>query len=95
MNTIIVKDEIINLIESLQYEVDARKDLIAFMISKNFDTSTDSFKRYQKEYMEFYTQYNAAKNELENLYLKKYKNKKIMWNLDFNNKTLTIQEIGE
>lgn len=93
MNTKIVKvenQELINLIESLHYEVNSRKDLIAFMLNSNMRTDTTAYERYNKEYMEFYIQYNEAKNKLEQMYVRTAVENPKDWNLDFETGEITI-----
>ena len=93
MNTKIVKIEnqdFINLIESLHYEVNSRKDLIAFMLNSNMRTDTEAYERYNKEYMEFYIQYTEAKNKLEEMYVFTAVENPINWNLDFTTGEVTI-----
>lgn len=93
MNTKIVKvenQELVNLIESLQYEVNARKELISFMLSTDMSMDTHAFERYNKEYMDFYIQYNEAKNQLQKMYVYTAVENPISWNLDFETSEITI-----
>lgn len=93
MNTKIVKienQELINLIESLHYEVNSRKDLIAFMLNSDMRTDTAAYERYNKEYMEFYIQYSEAKNKLEEMYVRTAVENPRDWNLNFESGELTI-----
>lgn len=85
--------ELINLIEGLHYETEARKDIITFYLTNDMKAS-DSFKEYNKEYREFFVQYSEAKTQLEDLYIKK--NPELdgraytRWNLDFATGNLTV-----
>ena len=93
MSTKIVKvdnQDLINFIEGLHYEVNSRKDLIAFMLNNNMRTDTDAYKKYNKEYMEFYIQYIEAKNQLEKMYVRTAVENPTDWNLDFETGKLTI-----
>ena len=79
-----IPNEVSLQIESLQYEYHSRKDWIAYMISNDYSTTSDAFKAYQKEYIEFYTKYNMAKEELENSILRpQIEGKMTGWNLTF------------
>ena len=51
---------------------------------------TDTFKKYNKEYMEFYVQYNEAKNKLEEMYVRTAVENPKDWNLDFESGEITI-----
>lgn len=97
MNIKIIKvenQELINLIEALHYEVNSRKDLIAFMLNSDMRTDTAAYERYNKEYMEFYIQYNKAKNKLEEMYVRTAVKNPINWNLDFETGEVTIEYMG-
>lgn len=84
--------ELVDLIESLHYEVEARKDIITFYLTNAMDTNTDSFKNYNKEYREFFVQYSTAKEILEKDFIvpKVDGAKYSRWNLDFQSKEVTV-----
>ncbi len=87
-----INKELCDYIESLHFEVNSRKDLLAFAMSKEF-INTDSFKQYHDEYQEFYIKYETAKNELYDMYLKeKYEGKPIRWELKFDTRILNVME---
>ena len=44
-----IDEDISTKIEALQYEIDTRKDVIAFMIASDMNMETDAFKKYSKE----------------------------------------------
>ena len=93
MNTKIVKienKEFVNLIEALHYEVNSRKDLIAYMLNSNMRTDTEAYEKYNREYREFYIQYNEAKNKLEEMYVRAAVENPMNWNLDFETGEVTI-----
>ena len=52
-----IDEDISTKIEALQYEIDTRKDVIAFMIASDMNMETDAFKKYSKELTEFTVQY--------------------------------------
>lgn len=84
----IIPEDLNNYIEALQYEVNARKDLCAFMIDRGMGES-EQFKKYHKEYIECSVQYNAAKQSLMEMYnLKQGTN----WNLKFETRELTYED---
>ena len=82
----IVPEELNNYIEALQYEVNARKDLCAYMIDHGME-GTDQFNKYHKEYIECFVNYNTAKDELTKMF-----NISGAWNLDFETRELTYDE---
>lgn len=89
MAKIIVRDELCNKIEALQYEVESRKDVIAQIVAGSLVMKKESFDAYQNEYKQFFIQYNKAKQEM----LDEYNvSNDTMWSLDFNSKELTIVE---
>lgn len=81
-------------IESLQYELNARKDLLAFMIDRG-QNETPGFQKYHQEYMEFSAQYEMAKNEMAGTYIVPKYGKDAIWNLDFRTRIATVQYTGE
>lgn len=86
MKTTVIKigEDVRDHIQALQYEVESRKDLLAHMIQTGTDTGSEAFKRYEKEYQEYFVQYNIAKEALQNQVLSpQVEGKLISWNLDF------------
>ena len=94
MNTKVIKienEEFVNLIEALHYEVNSRKDLIAYMLNSNMRTDTEAYEKYNREYREFYIQYNEAKNKLEEMYVRTVIENPTSWNLNFETGEVTIE----
>lgn len=91
-----IQRDLVDYIEGLQYEVDARRDIITFMLSNNMDTSSDAFERYHLEYQEFVIQYREAKKQLEDIFItdelkKEFGCVQLGWNLDFESGKLTVR----
>lgn len=86
---IIIDDAVIDEIEMLGYEYESRKSVVAEMLSSNMNTNTDSFKKYEREMLEFKIQFEQAKKEIEKIYVNPVENGS-HWNLDYESKTLTI-----
>ena len=81
--TINIPIDFCNYIELLAYETESRKKLLAFM--KKINVDDDKYDELFKEYFQFYVQYEQAKRELEDNFLKpKLKNKNFSWTLHFN-----------
>lgn len=97
MNIKVIKienEEFVNLIEALHYEVNSRKDLIAYMLNSDMRTDTAAYEKYNREYREFYVQYNEAKNKLEEMYVRTAVENPMSWNLDFETGEVTIEYAG-
>jgi len=90
LEVVAISESLRDYVESLYYEVNSRKDLLTFAMSKGL-TDTESFKKYHEEYKDFYIKYEAAKTELFDICVKpKHYEGNISWNLDFATSTLTI-----
>ncbi len=92
---LVENQEIINLIQSLQYEVESRKNIIKDLMNSDngfMNYNEKTFNKYHKEYVEFFVQYETAKEELQKMYVKEYVDKysSVSWNLDFGTHELTI-----
>ncbi len=90
-----VEDKVVDYIEALQYEKDRTNEIVAFMLSHDYDTHTVAFKEWDKDNQEAYVKYQEAREELEDQYvhnLPEFKNKEVNWRLDFATKMLTIED---
>lgn len=87
----IENEEIIRLLEKLQYESESRKEVLGYIISTN-GVNTEAFKQYEKEYQDAFINFNAAKNEFEKEYVKPAvgEGSFINWTLDYNTQEVTI-----
>jgi len=84
-----ITNDLRDYIESLQYETNARKDLLAFMLERG-QGETEGFKKYHTEYIEYSTQYEMAKAQITNEYVIPKYGKNASWNLDFKTATVTV-----
>lgn len=50
----IENESAVNFLESLAYEVNARKDLLAYMLQNGTKPEDENFQAYHKEYQEFF-----------------------------------------
>lgn len=92
MHKIIIEDrEFINELEALQYDVQSRQSILAYMIEMDNNIQSNSFKEYAKEYQDIYIKYQMKKKELENLYIRPKILNPNKWNLDFYTGELTIE----
>ena len=87
---VVIPEKMSDYIEGLMYEVNARKNLVAFCIERGMDLEGEVFQRYHKEYVDFTAEYEMAKKEMEREYVSsKYPGSK--WRLDFATQTLHIE----
>jgi hypothetical protein len=89
---VIVDEKLSSYIESLQYEVNARKELLLAMMQPSIKSQVDKtdFEAYHKEYVECMAKYDAAKHELEKTYIKPQFPDMVSWGLDFESRELTV-----
>ena len=94
-DSIEVNAELSNYVEAAAYEVNSRVDVISFMLSNNMSTSTDSFRSYQAELIEYKKKYELAKAEVEKQIVKPYLDAhqipNATWNLDFATRVITLE----
>ena len=89
-----VNEELSNFVEAANYEVNSRLDVIAYMLANNMSTSTDAFRAYQAELIEYKKKYELAKAELEKQvvtpFLDTHGIPRANWNLDFATHMITL-----
>lgn len=86
-----VSQELSELIERYQYEVFSRRNIIAHMLERGMDISSESFKKYEKDYQDYFVLYESVKQELEEQIPEVQDGlKKKSWNLDFQTSTVTV-----
>ena len=86
---IIIEDRaFIDDLERLQFEVQARQNIIGYMFDNNI--KSEVFDQYHAEYLDFFKQYEKKKSEVEMLYVKPAFPEAKNWNLDFATGELTI-----
>ena len=94
MNTKIIKcenTELVHTLEKIQYELDAHKDLLAWCLSNDINSSSKD--QYQKEYTELYMQYEKTKKKFEDECIRSTFDKTVIlisWNLDFQKEEVTV-----
>ena len=88
MKIIIEDRNFINDLERLQFEVQARQNIIGYMFSNNI--KSEVFDQYHAEYLDFFKQYEKKKSEVEMLYVKPVFPEAKQWELDFETGELTI-----
>lgn len=83
IKNITVPHDVVANIQQLNVEVESRKELLAFMISHNFDITTESFINYQNEYANYYAKFDAAKVAFEREYVRTTIENPISWDLNY------------
>ena len=83
-----ISKELSDYIESLQFEVERTKEIVAFMLSNpGYDTHTNTFAQWEKDNQEAYAKLCLAKNNLEHEVIPKLLPKDTgavrSWSLDF------------
>ena len=89
-----VKKELVDYIERLDFEVNAKERIIKSMLSDDSYENlmeNESFLNYQNRYEQAFAEYEMAKQEITNLIPKSIQKKhKVSWNLIFLTKTLEL-----
>jgi hypothetical protein len=81
-----VSPDFCDYVESLMYELDARRDLCAFMVDHGM-SETEHFEKYHDAYLKANAEYAIAKGELTKMAGSGKK-----WWLDFDNRELVIED---
>lgn len=91
--TKILDEESVVNVERYAYEFEARKSVIAEMLSQNMDTSTAAFDTYQHEMTKYKVLYETAKKEFENKFVADVEGW-TNWELNYGTRTLSITVPG-
>lgn len=87
-----VKPELRDQIQSLHYELDSTKDLLAYLWDKP-TRNQDAIDYYNKQYAEIFAEFELAKDNLTELY--GIKNTNCHWEFDYNRCVLIVEEVEE
>lgn len=79
----------LNLIERLQYEADARKEICAYMVDTE-QNHTDTYQNYFEEYIQYRKAFDMEKNRFVSEDILKGQEVK-NWRIDYATRTLTIE----
>lgn len=88
---IIISEQFRDYIEGLNYEKNARAKLINFMLDCDINNE-QMFKKINTEYLEYYSQFEIAKSQLEQIYLKSLFKTIPRWRLNFESMEVCIYE---
>jgi methyl coenzyme M reductase subunit D len=98
MEQIKINKEQSNYIEALQYNMERTKEIMAFMLSHDYDIHTKAFQQWDKDNQGDYVKYQEAKAELEKEYVSsrpEFEDKKVQWSLDFNTAILSAEVVAD
>ena len=89
-----VEESLLNYLEALMYECGRTKEIVAYMLGNNFDTTSDSFKQWEKDNQKAYIEYSHAKETMTKEVIPKLlpeiKGKPFQWEVDFYNKEVVV-----
>lgn len=89
-----MREELVNYIERLNFEVNAKERIVKTIVSSDLDGNlmeNQSFLKYNERYEIAFAEYEVAKQEVENMIPEDIrKNHQIFWNLDFRTNTLEV-----
>ena len=54
-------NDLVRSLERTQYEMEAHKDLLAWMINNKYDITASAYQKYHSEYTDLFTQYQKLK----------------------------------
>lgn len=78
----IYNEDVLTLLESLTFEVETRKALIAFLVQEKI-SNQDWLDKQFKEYQDYYIELEQAKKTFEHEYIKKDYPTAKSWSVDF------------
>lgn len=94
MQTIKLPEDVVSELERLQYEEDARRSLLEYLLSKNYDLNASPFKDYHDQYIATHVAYEKIKHNITQTYVVPNINEKdlasTVWNVDFETCELTF-----
>lgn len=88
-----IPQEVVNKVQRYDVEMCSRRDIIAFILSKNIDIPEGRFNKYQDDYSDAYLAFESAKHDIETNFVDPNmadNEKKISWKLDYHTCELTI-----
>ena len=89
---IVIEDrDFINELEKLQYEVESRKFILAYMINSDMNIKSNGFKEYQEDFYKIFKNYQIKKQEVEQKFIRPKINNPKFWNLNFQSGELEIE----
>ena len=85
-----VSDDIVIKTQRANVEMEAKRGVLAFMISSGTPLEDENFKRYEESYMKAFEEFENTKQDVERNIVKAKHPNAINWVLDYNNKEITV-----
>ena len=81
-------------LQKLHYDYNGKRDIIAYMISNNYDTTSSSFRQYEEAYQSAMITYQAAKKVLQDSYILPHvEGCTVNWEVDFDNFAVEVTKL--
>lgn len=90
VDTIIINEDIVKKIQKANVEMEAKRGVIAFMISSGTSLDDENYKNYEKSYIEAFKEFESLKKEFEDTVVKSKHPSVSNWSLNYNNNELTV-----
>ena len=93
MRSVSIPEDVCSYLEFLTYETNALQDLLVRMSLFENDVKTELKNYWTDKYLDTYTEYMMAKNQLEKEYIRPTlkENESVNWNLNFDSCEVVIQ----
>lgn len=86
-----IPNEEVKIMERLDFQIKGREFIITKMLSNGTNFDNELFKKYHDEYIDYFTQFEIAKNMINEKYIPEQLNKvNNNWSLNYSNHTLTV-----
>lgn len=91
---VLIETELSNYIEGLQYEINARENIIkSILTTEGITINKELFNEYHKELADFKAEYEKAKEQLQLKYMpEEFKEHSVVWSLDFATCVVTFEK---
>lgn len=88
-----IDENLSNELQTIHYEINARKSVIAYMVEAKINNS-EGFKQYHKDFNALNVEYEKLKSIVAQKYLPdEYKEKNFIWQMDFDACEFVILEV--
>ena len=87
---ILVSDDIVTMVQKANIEMEAKRSLLAFLITSGTSIEDEVYKNYEKYYFDTYYEFEKAKQIIENDIVKTKYPDAINWSLDYDTKEITV-----
>lgn len=89
-----IEESLLNYLEALMYECGRTQEIVAYMLSNNYDISSKAFQQWDKDSQDAYIKYAHAKDKVTNevipSLLPAAKGKAFTWSTDFYGKQVIV-----